>query len=209
MHDIRVVRADAATFDVAMARRGLPPQSGRILELDAIRRKSQTELQEKQARKNALSRQVGQMRRAGQDTAVLEDESSALGFRVQELETLCRTLDKEIFDILAALPNVLDADVPDGPDESANVVLKQWGEPRDLGFQPKQHFEIGEALGMMDFETAAKLAGSRFTILRGPLARLERALGQFMLDLHTAEHGYEETVVPLLVNDAAVFGTNN
>ena len=92
---------------------------------------------------------------------------------------------------------MLDPDVPDGPDETANVVLKQHGEPRDLGFQPKQHFELGEALGMMDFATAAKIAGARFIVLRGPLARLERALGQFMIDLHTREHGYTETIVPL------------
>jgi seryl-tRNA synthetase len=209
MHDIRVIRADGAAFDAAMARRGLPVQSRAILDKDGARRAAQTELQEKQARRNALSRQVGQMRRGGQDTAALEAESVALAAGMEELESRVRDLDKQIFDILAALPNVLDADVPDGPDETANVLLKQWGEPRDLGFQPKQHFELGEALGMMDFETAAKLAGSRFTILRGPLARLERALGQFMIDLHTAEHGYEETVVPLLVNDAAVFGTNN
>ncbi len=109
---------------------------------------------------------------------------------------------------LAALPNALDRDVPDGADESANVVLKQVGEPRCFDFTPREHFELGEALGLMDFEAAAKLAGSRFTVLRGPLARLERALGQFMIDLHTGQHGYEETAVPLLVNDAAVYGTN-
>ena len=109
--------------------------------------------------------------------------------------------------LLESLPNTLDADVPDGPDESANVVLHQVGEPRDLGFQPKQHFELGEALGMMDFATAAKLAGARFTVLRGPLARLERALGQFMIDLHTTQHGYTEMVVPSLVNDATLYGT--
>jgi len=102
---------------------------------------------------------------------------------------------------------VLDPEVPDGPDESANVVQKQVGRPRDLGFQPRQHFELGEALGMMDFAAAARLAGSRFVVLRGPLARLERALGQFMIDLHTREHGYEEIFVPLLVNAAAVYGT--
>ncbi len=209
MHDIRVIRADGAAFDAAMARRALPPQSEQILGLDATRRKLQTELQEKQARRNAVSKQVGQMRRAGEDTAELEGESVALSHGIDELESGSKDLDKQIFDILAALPNILDPEVPDGPDETANVVLKQWGEPRDLGFQPRQHFEIGESLGMMDFETASKLAGSRFTILRGPLARLERALGQFMIDLHTLEHGYEETVVPLLVNDAAVFGTNN
>ncbi len=111
-------------------------------------------------------------------------------------------------DLLAALPNVLDADVPDGADEAANVVLSQHGEPRELGFPARQHFELGEALGMMDFEVAARLAGGRSTVLRGPLARLERALGQFMLDLHTTEHGYTETTVPALVNTAAMFGSN-
>ena len=110
--------------------------------------------------------------------------------------------------MLEGLPNVLDPDVPDGPDETANVVLKQHGEPRDLGFQPKQHFELGEALGMMDFAAAAKIAGARFVVLRGPLARLERALGQFMIDLHTREHGYTEYVVPSLVNDATAYGTD-
>src|SRR5580698_3988501 len=195
MHDIRVIRADGAAFDAAMARRGLPPQSAMMLEKDAQRRAAQTALQEKQARRNALSRQVGEGRRRGEDTAPLESEATALRADMEALEQTAATLDGEIKRVLESLPNVLDADVPDGPDETANVVLKQWGEPRDLGFQPKQHFEIGEALGMMDFETAAKLAGSRFTILRGPLARLERALGQFMIDLHTIEHGYEETVV--------------
>ncbi len=118
-----------------------------------------------------------------------------------------KALDKQITEILSGLPNILDPDVPDGPDETANVVLKQVGAPRDLNFQPKQHFELGEALGLMDFATAAKLAGARFVVLRGKLARLERALGQFMLDLHTREHGYTEMVVPSLVNDAAVYGT--
>ncbi|MBV8575909.1 MAG: serine--tRNA ligase, partial [Acetobacteraceae bacterium] len=114
---------------------------------------------------------------------------------------------QDIKDVLAALPNTLDPEVPEGADESANVVIVQHGEPRDLGFEPRQHFELGEALGMMDFAMAAKLAGSRFTVLRGALARLERALGQFMLDLHTREHGYAEISVPLLVNDATMYGT--
>ncbi len=128
---------------------------------------------------------------------------------MEALETRAAALEAEIKGVLEGLPNVLDADVPDGADETANVVLKQVGEPRDLGFQPRQHFELGEALGLMEFEQAAKLAGARFTILRGPLARLERALGQFMIDLHTREHGYEEVIVPLLVNDATMYGTGN
>src|SRR5207249_1436684 len=109
---------------------------------------------------------------------------------------------------LARLPNTLDPDVPDGADETANQLVHQHGEPAELGFPARQHFELGEALGMMDFELAGKISGSRFTILRGPLARMERALGQVMIDLHTTEHGYEEHAVPVLVNDAAMFGTN-
>ncbi len=207
MHDIRTVRNDPAGFDAAMARRGLSAVSPEILALDGDRRAAQTALQEKQARRNALSKDVGQGKRSGADTSALEAEASALRGEMEALETRARELDDRIRGILESLPNILDADVPDGPDESANVVLKQVGEPRDLGFEPKQHFELGEALGLMDFGTAAKLAGARFVVLRGALARLERALGQFMLDLHTREHGYTETVVPSLVNDAAVYGT--
>jgi seryl-tRNA synthetase len=127
---------------------------------------------------------------------------------MNELEERTGTLDREITGILENLPNMLDPDVPDGLEESDSVVLATYGEPRDLGFQPKPHWDLGEALGMMDFATAAKMAGARSTILRGPLARLERALGQFMLDLHTGQHGYEEMVVPSLVNDAAAYGTD-
>ena len=208
MHDIRFVRDDGAAFDAAMARRGLPPVSSSLLERDAARRAAQTALQDHQARRNALAKQVGEGRRRGEDTAALEAAATKLRGEMEAFEQRAAALDGEIRAVLEALPNVLDADVPDGPDESANVMLKQWGKPRELNFEPKQHFELGEALGMMDFETAAKLAGSRFTLLCGQLARMERALGQFMLNLHTGEHGYEETIVPLLVNDAAMFGTN-
>ncbi|HTX76602.1 MAG TPA: hypothetical protein VMD29_10390, partial [Terracidiphilus sp.] len=201
MHDIRAIRSDPAAFDAAMARRGLPPASPEILALDAERRAVLTALQEKQARRNALSKEVGQQKRAGADTAALEAEAAALRGEMEGMEKRAAELDTAAKRILESLPNILDADVPDGPDESANVVLKQAGEPRDLGFQPKQHFELGEAMGLMDFATAAKLAGTRFVVLRGALARLERALGQFMLDLHTREHGYTEMVVPSLVND--------
>jgi seryl-tRNA synthetase len=208
MHDIRLLRAEPAAFDAAMARRGLPPRADEILQLDKLRRDRLTRLQEAQARRNALSKQIGQLRRQGGDSAALEAESAALAQEMASGESGAAEMDAAIRAILEGLPNVLDADVPDGPDESANVVLKQWGEPRDLGFAPQQHFELGEALGMMDFATAAKIAGARFTILRGNLARMERAIGQFMLDLHTREHGYEETIVPLLVNAATCYGTN-
>ena len=208
MHDIRTIRTDGPAFDAAIARRGLPPSSPMILAKDADRRAAQTALQDKQARRNALAKEIGVGKRNGADTAALEAEATSLRNEMEGLEKAASTLDKEIFDTLASIPNLLDADVPDGADEAANKVLKYWGEVRDLGFQPKQHFELGEALGMMDFANASKIAGARFTILRGKLARLERALGQFMIDLHTTEHGYEEHIVPLLVNDATMFGTN-
>lgn len=209
MHDIRAVRADPAAFDAALARRGLPASSASLLSLDAERRAALTGLQALQARRNALSRQVGEARRKDEESEALEQEAQALRGEMEELEAQAEKLAMEIRTALSTLPNLLDADVPEGPDERFNIVLAQHGAPRDLGFAPRQHFELGEALGMMDFAEAAKLAGSRFVVLRGALARLERALGQFMIDLHTREHGYEETAVPLLVNDAAIFGVNN
>lgn len=207
MHDIRAVRADPAAFDAALGRRGLPPAADALLRLDAERRASLTALQELQTRRNALSRQVGEQRRAGFDAAELTAEVAALRSEMEMLEQRAAQLEAEIRYALERLPNVLDPDVPDGADESANVVLRQVGSPRDLGFEPRQHFELGEALGLMDFSTAAKLAGSRFVVLRGALAKLERALGQFMIDLHTTEHGYQEVAVPLLVNSATMYGT--
>jgi seryl-tRNA synthetase len=209
MHDIRVVRAEPAAFDAAMARRGLPPVSADLLALDAERRVAQTALQEKQARRNALAREIGQGKRTGADTAALEAEATALRAAMDSLEKQVPALDTAIKGALEVLPNVLDASVPDGRDETANVELKRYGTKREFNFTPKQHFELGEALGQMDFATAAKLAGARFTVLRGPLARMERALGQFMLDLHTQEHGYTEASMPYLVNAAAVYGTGS
>jgi seryl-tRNA synthetase len=207
MHDLKLIRAGADAFDAAMARRNLPPSSGEILTLDAERRAALTALQEKQSRRNAIAKEVGQGRRTGADTSALEAEATALRNDMEALESRAAALEAEASTAMARLPNVLDADIPDGADESSNLELKRWGGPRNFNFDPKQHFELGEALGQMDFERAAKLAGSRFTVLRGGLARLERALGQFMLDLHTNEHCYVEHIVPSLVNDAAVFGT--
>ena len=208
MHDIRAIRADAAAFDAALAKRGLPPASSDILARDAERRTAQTALQERQARRNALSREIGLGKRAGADTAALEAEATTLRGEMEALERQAADADAAIPRMLEGLPNTLDADVPDGADEAANRVLAQHGEPCDLGFEPKPHWELGETLGLMDFAAAARMAGARFTILRGPLARLERALGQFMLDLHTERHGYVEMVVPSLVNDAAAYGTD-
>jgi seryl-tRNA synthetase len=209
MHDIRAIRAEPEAFDAALSRRGLPAVSPDVLARDLDRRAAQTALQEKQARRNALAKEIGQGKRQGADTAALEAEATGLRQEMEGLEQTASGLDLSIKSILESLPNTLQADVPDGPDETANVLVAQHGEPRDLGFQPKQHFELGEALGLMDFAAAAKLAGARFTMLRGPLARLERALGQFMLDLHTDTHGYTETVVPSLVNRETAYGTGN
>ncbi len=208
MQDIRVVRLDPAAFDAAMARRGVKPVAASLMERDAARRAAQTALQEHQSRRNALAREIGQGKRSGADTAPQEAEATTLRDEMATLETQVAELDASLKATLESLPNIADPDVPDGPDESTNVVVKEWGTPRVFGFKPLEHFELGEKLGMMDFTTAAKLAGARYTLLRGPLARLERALGQFMLDLHTTEHGYTETIVPSLVNAATMYGTS-
>ncbi len=207
MHDIRALRADPAAFDAAMARRGLAAMTPALLARDAERRAAQGAAQEKQARRNALAREIGQAKRTGADTAAREAEATALRAEMEALEARAGALDAALRASLEALPNLLDAGVPDGADERANLVLAEHGAKPAFDFAPKQHFELGEALGLMDFATAAKLSGARFVVLRGALARLERALGQFMLDLHTGAHGYTEMVVPSLVNDATVYGT--
>ncbi|GAC1348227.1 MAG: serine--tRNA ligase [Acetobacteraceae bacterium] len=208
MHDIRAIRTDPAGFDADLARRFLPPKAASILALDTERRAALTALQDGQAHRNALAKQAGQGRRTGADTTAIEAEATVLRDSMTALEQRAQTLDAAIRHELEVLPNRLDPSVPPGADETANVVLTRTGEPRAPEFEPKEHFQLGEALGMMDFEAAARMSGARFTILRGALARMERALGQFMLDLHTGQHGYTETQVPLLVNDAAVYGTD-
>jgi seryl-tRNA synthetase len=207
MHDIRAIRADPAAFDAALARRNAPPMAEAIVAFDAERRQALGALQEMQARRNALAREIGQGKKQGADTAALEAEGTALRQEMEALEAIAARAEADSRARLESLPNILDPDVPDGADESANVVLKTWGEPPRANAPARQHFELGEALGLMDFAAAAKLAGTRFTVLRGALARMERALGQFMIDLHTTEHGFEEMAVPSLVNDAAVYGT--
>jgi seryl-tRNA synthetase len=207
MHDIRAIRLAQEGFDAQLARRGWLPVADDLLARDTDRREALTALQELQARRNALSRQVGEGKRRGQDTSAFETMAAALRGEMESLQAKADALDADIRATLERLPNVLDEDVPPGNDESANVVQKQSGKPRELGFAARQHFELGEALGQMQFEQAAKIAGARFTILRGALARLERAIGQFMIDIHTREHGYEEVLVPSLVNDTTMYGT--
>ncbi len=208
MHDIRAIRADPAGFDAAMARRGLAPCGDDILRRDDEHRSAVAAVQGLQQERNELGKRIGALRREGQDTAALEERARVVRDEIAASEGQVRETETALRRILETLPNILDPDVPEGADESANVVLKQVGEPSAFGFAPRQHFELGESLGLMDFEAAAKIAGTRFVVLTGGLARLERALGQFMIDLHIAEHGYTEVSVPLLVNATTAYGTN-
>ncbi len=207
MHDIKAIREDAAGFDAGLARRGIEPVSRELLAIDDQRRAALASQQELQAARNGLAKKIGEAKRAKADTAALEAEGARIRAELEALDKEGPRLDALLKDMLCRIPNLLDEAVPPGRDEADNKVLKEWGERREFGFAVKQHFEIGEALGLMDFGGAAKLAGARFTVLKGALARLERALGQFMLDVHTSEHGYDETTVPLLVTDATMFGT--
>ncbi len=207
MHDIRLIRAEPAAFDAAMARRKVAPVAAGLVRTDEERRAAMTTLQEFQAEKKKLSESFGKARRAGEDTSALTARLDELTGFIAAAEGQATAADAAIRSILETLPNILDPEVPDGADETQNFEIKQVGTPGKPNFPARQHFELGEAMGLMEFERAAKLAGSRFTILRGDLARLERAIGQFMIDLHTREHGYEEVAVPLMVNAATMYGT--
>lgn len=207
MHDLKWIRENPAAFDAGLARKGLEACSSDILALDAERRSVQTQLQEKQARRNEASKQIGILKKQGQDASAVMEEVAKLKDEVPALETRDRELGEQLDAILAALPNIPAADVPDGPDEDHNVELRKWGTPGQFDFEPKEHDALGTALGLMDFDGAAKLSGARFVVLKGKLARLERALAQFMLDTQTEEHGYTEVNPPTMVRDGALFGT--
>lgn len=207
MHDIKLIRDDPTAFDASLARRNQPPMAARLLALDAERREAVTAAQTIQAERNKLSREIGVRKGKGEDASDIlaavarsKDEQAAA-------EAKADVKGQELDAILAMIPNLPSADVPDGKDETANVVMRKWGEPAKLDFVPKDHVAIGEGLGMMDFDRAARMSGARFVVLSGALARLERALGAFMLDLHTGEHGYREVNPPVLVRDHALFGT--
>ena len=209
MHDLRWIREHPSEFDQGLARRGLPSNAEQVLALDRQWRELETEAQASQAMRNRLSREIGAARKRGEPIEELlrqidrrKDVENATAAQAAKLR-------EEIDEILAGLPNLPAEEVPDGPDETANQVLRYDGQQPHFDFAPLSHEAIGERLGMMDFARAGKLSGSRFVVLRGALARLERALGQFMLDLHTMEFGYTEVSPPLLVRDEAVFGTNN
>jgi len=209
--DIKWIRENPEAFDEGLKKRGLEPLSARLLELDEERRKTLTALQEAQSRRNAASKEIGKAKAAKDEerAQALMKEVADLKNAIQEGETKVREIEAKLNSELAQIPNLPLPDVPVGPDETGNVEVRRVGEPRKFDFEPKQHFEIGEALGLMDFETAAKLSGARFVVLKGALARLERAIAAFMLDLHTTEFGYTEANPPLLVRDDAAFGTGN
>ena len=206
MYDIKWIRENPEQFDKGLTRRGLPPRSAEVLDMDKKYRACQTDLQDMQSRRNDLSRQISEIKRTGGDAEVLMHEVGSLKRAMAETEEEVRAWCEKIETFLAALPNAPADDVPDGPDDSYNVEIRRWGEPRAFDFKPLEHDELGVKLGQMDFEQASKVSGARFVYLRGDLARLERALGQYMLDLHTEKHGFTEMEVPLLVSGDAVYG---
>ncbi len=215
MFDIKAIRDNPAAFDAGLARRGLGPLAAGLIAQDEALRAIKTRLQEAQARRNAASKEIGKAK-ASKDEALaskLMAEVAALKDQLQADEDEQRTMEAALERELAVIPNIPLAEVPDGADEKANVEVRRWGDPKAVPAaklnKPRQHFEIGEALGMMDFESAARISGARFVVLKSQLARLERALGMFMLDIHTSEFGYTECQVPLLVRDPAVYGTGS
>jgi seryl-tRNA synthetase len=206
MHDIALIRSDPAGFDAALGRRGLAAISPQVLALDAKRRAVQTELQGMQQRRNEASKAIGQKRAKNEDTTDLQDEVTEIKRRMPELELEDKTFGDELLALLAMYPNRPADDVPTGADEHGNVELRKVGTPRAFEFQAKDHVALGSGLRMMDFDVASQMSGARFVVLKGGLARLERAIAQFMLDLHTTEFGYTEVSPPVLVRDQALYG---
>ncbi|MDH5218817.1 MAG: serine--tRNA ligase [Gammaproteobacteria bacterium] len=190
-----------------LARRGFQLDVSSLETLENERKLVQTATQELQAERNAKSKGIGKAKAAGEDVKPLLDEVAGLGDKLKESEQRLNEIQKQMEEILAGVPNIPHASTPDGKGEEENVEIRRWGEPTKLDFEPKDHVDIGEQLGQMDFETAAKISGSRFAVMRGQLARMHRALIQLMLDTHTQEHGYEETYVPYLVNADSLRGT--
>ena len=209
MYDIKWIREHPEAFDKGLKRRGLEPLSRKLIKLDEGRRAAITKFEQAQARRNAASKEIGEAKKRKDEAAAqklmaeVNELKSTLSALEEEQKKLADTLDME----LAEIPNTPADDVPDGADASGNVERHAFGKRRDYAFKPKQHFELGEALEMMDFKIAAKLSGSRFVVLQKDLARMERALGQFMLDLHTGAHGYIEVNPPIMVRDEVMFGT--
>ncbi len=210
MHDIKAIRDNPEAFDRGLGRRGMAPLAAELLRLDAQRRDHMQKLQDAQARRNAASKEIGEAMKAGDKARaeLLKAEMGSIKDFIASGEQAERDLNQQLDAVLAGIPNIPLDDVPDGKDETGNVEVRRWGDAPQFAYEARQHFDIGEWLGLMDFESAAKIAGARFVVLSGQLARLERALAQFMLDLQTGTNGYTEHYVPFMVNDAAVFGTN-
>ncbi|CFX48328.1 seryl-tRNA synthetase, also charges selenocysteinyl-tRNA with serine [Candidatus Filomicrobium marinum] len=211
MFDIKWIRENPDAFDAGLKKRGLESAAGKLIEIDEARRSHLTALQDAQSRRNAASKEIGKAMAAKDQAAAdkLKAEVADLKERIQTGEEKARELEMQLNEVLSAIPNLPLDDVPLGADENDNVEVRRWGEPPKFDFEPKQHFEVGESLGLMDFETAAKISGARFVVLKGALSRLERAIASFMIDLHTGENGYTEYNPPLLVKDAAAYGTGN
>ena len=209
MHDIAYIRSNPQEFDAALARRGAEPVADRIVALDAHKREATTRVQQAQSRRNEASKAIGQAMGQGDKNKAeaLKAEVAEIKASMPEWEEAERAAAAELDHLLATLPNLPAEDVPDGADENDNVEMAQWGEKRSFDFEPREHADIGPALGM-DFETGTKLSGARFTFLRGDIARLHRALAQFMLDKQTRENGYTECNPPVLVGDEAMYGTD-
>ena len=209
MLDLAYVRSNLPAVEAALQRRNLNPATllGSFPDLDARRREAITELESLKARRNKLSEEIGKLKRTGGDATEQTDEVRVLRDRMEDLQATADAYDADLRSMMAAVPNLPHASVPDGADEHGNRVEKTWGEPAAFGFPAKPHWELGEQLGILDFNRAAKIAGSRFVVQIGAGARLERALANFMLDLHTREHGYTEVLPPYMVNAASLFGT--
>lgn len=207
MHDLAYFRANLETIAARLRQRGFVLDAEEFRSLDARRRAAVTEAEELRARRNAESQEIGRRRKAGEDTSALQATVRALGSRIAQLEEQVKALDEEFRSRLASIPNVPHESVPVGSSSEDNVEIKRWGAPREFPFQPKAHWDLGPQLGILDFERAARITGARFAVYMGAGAKLERALINFMLDLHTREHGYTEVLPPFLVNSASLYGT--
>ena len=207
MLDPKLLRSDPDHVATQLARRGFVLDTARLAELEARRKALQVEAQDLQNERNTRSKAIGRAKAAGEDIQPLLDEVATLGDRLKAANDALDAVQATLRDLALGLPNLPHASVPDGRDEDDNREERRWGEPPRFDFPPRDHVDLGSGLGMLDFDAAAKVTGSRFTVMRGALARLHRALAQFMLDLHTQEHGYTETYVPYVVNDDSLFGT--
>ena len=209
MNDIKSIRDNPEAFDAALKRRGLAPQSSSLLAIDETRRTAILASELAQARRNAASKEIGDAKKNKDDAraAALMAEVTELKTTMPAMDAAVKAAEEQLKTALAEIPNLPLAEVPEGSDEHGNIVHHHFGAKRSYAFAPKPHYDLGEAMGFMDFEAAAKMSGARFVVLKSGLARLERALGQFMLDLHTGDHGYVEVNPPLLVHDNAMFGT--